>query len=324
MIGDKEERHLFVLACLAQKAKRYSIARAAWEKYLSVRPSDPKARHNLGVCLDNLGDKASALANFERAFELHPGMAESGANAAGLLIQAGEAERASKLCYLALEGNPECAVALFNLNTALRMAGRPSEAISLSWQWIVDRLPPGTQDDGSGVSLTDVATRKSQEDARNWVVDEPRHPRPPPPPPPPRYRCHGPVPSPARCRATGDPGCRTPVGGGFEAPTGNHDSGAQVCCIRDYAARKGSAMDKAAPGEVTVACIRWGRKYGPEYVQRLAAGVRRHLRRSHRFVCFTDDANALGEMAGVVVKPLGTAGYGEWRGWWHKAFLFSR
>ncbi|CAN0460586.1 unnamed protein product, partial [Hapterophycus canaliculatus] len=64
---------------------------------LSPSPFDPRAHHNLGVCLDDSGEKASALASFERAFELQPGMAESGANAAGLLIQAGEAERACAL-----------------------------------------------------------------------------------------------------------------------------------------------------------------------------------------------------------------------------------
>lgn len=74
---------------------------------------------------------------------------------------------------------------------------------------------------------------------------------------------------------------------------------------------------------LTVACVRWGDKYGPEYVERLAAGVRRHLRRSHRFVCYTDDVEALSGKAGIAAMPLATGG-GEWRGWWHKAFLFSR
>jgi len=40
--GGREERtaergHLFLLACLAQKAKKYPLARPAWEKYLAVR-----------------------------------------------------------------------------------------------------------------------------------------------------------------------------------------------------------------------------------------------------------------------------------------------
>lgn len=65
-----------------------------------ARPLDPKAHHNLGVCLDALGQKAAALSSFEKAFELQPLMAESGSNAAGLLLQAGDAERACTLCYL--------------------------------------------------------------------------------------------------------------------------------------------------------------------------------------------------------------------------------
>ena len=40
---------------------------------------------------------------------------------------------------------------------------------------------------------------------------------------------------------------------------------------------------------VNVLCIKWGRKYGPEYVNRLRSMVRRHLKRPHRFVCLTDD-----------------------------------
>ena len=40
---------------------------------------------------------------------------------------------------------------------------------------------------------------------------------------------------------------------------------------------------------VNVLCIKWGTKYGPEYVNRLRSMVRRHLHRPHRFVCLTDD-----------------------------------
>jgi len=36
--------------------------------------------------------------------------------------------------------------------------------------------------------------------------------------------------------------------------------------------------------------MKWGRKYGPEYVNRLYAMVRRHLSGDFRFVCLTDDA----------------------------------
>jgi hypothetical protein len=38
-----------------------------------------------------------------------------------------------------------------------------------------------------------------------------------------------------------------------------------------------------------VSTWRWGNKYGPEYVERLKAGVARHLKSSYRFVVFTPD-----------------------------------
>jgi hypothetical protein len=41
---------------------------------------------------------------------------------------------------------------------------------------------------------------------------------------------------------------------------------------------------------VNVLCIKWGKKYGPEYVNKLHSMVRRHLHRPFRFVCLTDDA----------------------------------
>jgi hypothetical protein len=40
---------------------------------------------------------------------------------------------------------------------------------------------------------------------------------------------------------------------------------------------------------VNVLCIKWGTKYGPEYVNKLRSMVARNLSRPHRFVCLTDD-----------------------------------
>jgi len=39
-----------------------------------------------------------------------------------------------------------------------------------------------------------------------------------------------------------------------------------------------------------ILCMKWGTKYGPEYVNRLYAMVRRHLGGDFNFVCLTDDA----------------------------------
>lgn len=53
---------------------------------------------------------------------------------------------------------------------------------------------------------------------------------------------------------------------------------------------------------VNVICMKWGRKYGPEFVNKLHSMVRRNLARPHRFVCFTDDATGLD--GGIEAKPL--------------------
>ena len=45
--------------------------------------------------------------------------------------------------------------------------------------------------------------------------------------------------------------------------------------------------------ERIVLCMRWGSKYGPEYVDRLYGMVRRHLQGDFRFVCLTDDARGV-------------------------------
>ena len=42
-----------------------------------------------------------------------------------------------------------------------------------------------------------------------------------------------------------------------------------------------------------VVCIKWGTAFGPEYVNRLYSGVRRHLARNLRFLCMTERAEGL-------------------------------
>jgi hypothetical protein len=51
-----------------------------------------------------------------------------------------------------------------------------------------------------------------------------------------------------------------------------------------------------------VLCMKWGTKYGPEYVNRLYAMVARHLRGAFRFVCLTD--SYAGVRAQVECLPL--------------------
>lgn len=42
-----------------------------------------------------------------------------------------------------------------------------------------------------------------------------------------------------------------------------------------------------------VICMKWGNAFGPEYVNRLYAGVRRHFSGDLRFICVTDDKSGI-------------------------------
>mgnify|MGYP000069930947 CR=1 FL=1 len=70
--------------------------------------------------------------------------------------------------------------------------------------------------------------------------------------------------------------------------------------------------------------MKWGTLYGPHYVNNLARGVRRHLDRPHRFICFTDDAAGLdAEIETFPLPGLGLPeGHGDTR--WQKLALFRK
>lgn len=64
-----------------------------------------------------------------------------------------------------------------------------------------------------------------------------------------------------------------------------------------------------------VVCIKVGTKYGPEYVNRLAAMVERHCLQQHYFLCLTDDPTGVT----CATAPIGT----DLTGWWSKLQLFN-
>ncbi len=65
----------------------------------------------------------------------------------------------------------------------------------------------------------------------------------------------------------------------------------------------------------TIVCVKVGTKYGPEYVNRLAKMVARHVSRPHRFLCLTDEASGLE----CDYADIGT----NLSGWWAKLILFK-
>ncbi len=72
----------------------------------------------------------------------------------------------------------------------------------------------------------------------------------------------------------------------------------------------------------TVACMKWGTKYGPEYVNRLFNMVSRNTTLDFKFICFTDDATGLlPEIQALPLPPMNLPD-GKERGW-RKLSLFQ-
>jgi hypothetical protein len=76
---------------------------------------------------------------------------------------------------------------------------------------------------------------------------------------------------------------------------------------------------KPATEKNYVVCLKWGTKYGPEYVNTLKNMVQRHLTIPHEFVCFTEDPSGLDK--DITVVPLRPRS--EIHGWWYKVMLFD-
>ena len=73
----------------------------------------------------------------------------------------------------------------------------------------------------------------------------------------------------------------------------------------------------------TIVTMKWGTRYGAEYVNRVREAVSRHSAHAHRFVCFTDDPAGIGP--GVETHPLPDLGLPPQafrRGAWPKLGIF--
>jgi hypothetical protein len=71
---------------------------------------------------------------------------------------------------------------------------------------------------------------------------------------------------------------------------------------------------------INVVCLKWGTKYGPDYVNRLYYAVKRNSTVDFKFYCFTDDATGI--IPEVITVPLPYAD--QLDSWWNKLHLFSR
>ena len=70
---------------------------------------------------------------------------------------------------------------------------------------------------------------------------------------------------------------------------------------------------------IKIICLKWGKKYGAEYVNNLFAAVQRNTTVEHEFWCFTDDASGIDPAIKKHRLPYAK----ELNIWWNKLWLFS-
>lgn len=61
-------------------------------------------------------------------------------------------------------------------------------------------------------------------------------------------------------------------------------------------------MTDPQPPTQSVICLKWGDRYGPEFVNKLHSMVARNTRRPLRFICITDDASGLDKE--IEIRPM--------------------
>ena len=76
--------------------------------------------------------------------------------------------------------------------------------------------------------------------------------------------------------------------------------------------------DADALEKITVLCVRFGQRYGREYVERLRNMISRHMTIPYEFVCLTDDQHPISGVRNIIQL---NAGYTK--GWWHKVHMFD-
>lgn len=68
---------------------------------------------------------------------------------------------------------------------------------------------------------------------------------------------------------------------------------------------------------ITVACVKWGKKYGFHHVNKLQEMVAEHLTVPHEFVCITDNHHRINCRTIEFTE-------GKFEGWWAKMNLFAQ
>lgn len=78
-------------------------------------------------------------------------------------------------------------------------------------------------------------------------------------------------------------------------------------------------MQERGSGLINIVCLKWGTLYGPDYVNKLFAGINRNTTVPFKFHCFTDDTTNINPHVETHPLPHDIPGVG----WWQKLYLFS-
>lgn len=88
------------------------------------------------------------------------------------------------------------------------------------------------------------------------------------------------------------------------------------------AGQVGTNIQTKSQNPATVVCVKYGTKYGADYVNRLASMVRRRSSVEVDVVCFTEDASGLAEGIRALPLPEKNSQGQDVQGWWNKLSLF--
>jgi Flp pilus assembly protein TadD len=114
----------------ALKAGDFKGAKELFIGVLDRKPGYARALHYLGVCNENLGDKAAAEKNYRDALAKAPELADAALNLSAMLMEAGRNDDAVKVLRASIEKTPADPMLHANLGHALLRSGDKPSAIA--------------------------------------------------------------------------------------------------------------------------------------------------------------------------------------------------
>jgi len=145
---------LFDEAVQLSDKKDYATAIPAWEKAVSLDPSDARAHNNFGIALAGAGRIADAIAEYEKSLTLNANNSQTENNLGSALAIAGNLAEAQRHFENARRINPDNASAELNLGNLLATeGGHAQEAIDLLTH-ALEKLPNSPDGhNGLGIAL---------------------------------------------------------------------------------------------------------------------------------------------------------------------------